>query len=136
MLQNITVNLLIFQGRICIDLQLYYSQTLSQEVFKHMCFKHLTERKYCYGRNSENENEARFFLNGRYSFFMKQKRHMSTLDVFIWLTVKSYSELSRNSHRRSSAKEVPLEISQNSQGNTCARLSFLKLMNHDISDVG
>ena len=61
---------------------------------------------------------------------------MSTLDVFIWLTVKSYSELSRNSHRRSSAKEVPLEISQNSQGNTCARLSFLKLMNHDISDVG
>ena len=33
-----------------VDLQLYYSRTFSQEVFKHMCFKHFKARKYYYGR--------------------------------------------------------------------------------------
>ena len=64
---------LIFQGRIGIDLRLYYSQNLSQEVFKHMCFKHFKERKYYYGRTSANENEASFLLNDRYYFFNKTK---------------------------------------------------------------
>ena len=31
---------------------------------------------------------------------MKFKRHMSKLNVFLWLTVKCYSEFSRNNHRR------------------------------------
>ena len=47
-----------------------------------MCFKHFKEGKYYYGRTSANEN-------------VKQK----WLDVFLWLTVKRYSEVSRSSHR-------------------------------------
>ena len=31
---------------------------------------------------------------------MKIKRHMSKLDVFLWFTVKCYSEVFRSSHRR------------------------------------
>ena len=64
---------LIFYGRIGIDLRLYYSQNLSQEVFKHMCFKHFKERKYYYGRTSPNKNKASFFSNDTYSFFYEIK---------------------------------------------------------------
>ena len=39
-----------------VDLPLYYSRTLSQEVFKHMCFKYFKERKYYYSRTLANEN--------------------------------------------------------------------------------
>ena len=70
---KITVNQLIFWGRIGIDLHFYYSQTLSQEFFKHVCFKHFKEPKYYYDRTLANKNEASFFLNDKYSFFMKQK---------------------------------------------------------------
>ena len=49
------VNQLIFREQF-VDLQLYYSQTFSQEVFKHMCFKHFKARKYYYGRTLANEN--------------------------------------------------------------------------------
>ena len=49
------VNQLIFREEL-VDLQLYYSRTFSQEVFKHMCFKHFNARKYYYGRISANEN--------------------------------------------------------------------------------
>ena len=38
-----------------VDLQLYYSRTLSQEVFKHMCFQYFKESKYYYGRTSANQ---------------------------------------------------------------------------------
>ena len=38
------VNQLIFREKL-VDLELYYSQTFSQEVFKHMCFKHFKARK-------------------------------------------------------------------------------------------
>ena len=47
---------------ILVDLQLYYSQTFSQEVFKHMCFKHFKARKYYYGRTSANENAKKWHV--------------------------------------------------------------------------
>ena len=68
------MNQLIFQGRIGIDLQLYYGLTLSPEVFKHTRFKHFKERKYYYGRTSANENLKNFFLNIRYYFFNETKK--------------------------------------------------------------
>ena len=40
---KIPMNQLIFGGRIGIDLQLYNSRTLSQEVFDYFCFKHFNE---------------------------------------------------------------------------------------------
>ena len=43
------VNQLILREEL-IDPQLYYRRTFSQEVFKHMCFKHFKARKYYYGR--------------------------------------------------------------------------------------
>ena len=49
------VNQLIFREEL-VDLQLHYSRTFSQEVFKHMCFKHFKARKYYYRRTSANEN--------------------------------------------------------------------------------
>ena len=49
------VNQLIFREEL-IDLQLNYSRIFSQEVFKHMCFKHFKARKYYYDRTSANEN--------------------------------------------------------------------------------
>ena len=48
-------NQLIFREEL-VELQLYYCRTCSQEVFKHMCFKHFKARKHCYGRTSVNEN--------------------------------------------------------------------------------
>ena len=51
---------------------------------------------------------------------------MSKLDVFLWLTVKCYSEVSRSSHRSFSVRKVLLEISQNSPEKTCVRASFLR----------
>ena len=39
---------------------------------------------------------------------------------------RSDTSQSRSSHRRCSVKKVFLEISQNSQGNTCARISLFK----------
>ena len=53
-----------------VDLQLYYSRTLSQEVFKHMCFQYFKESKYYYGRTSANQ-------------YVKQK-------VYIWFTTILY----------------------------------------------
>ena len=59
---------------------------------------------------------------------------MSKSDVFLWLTVKSYSEVSRISHWRCSVRKVFLEILQSSQENNCARVSFLlKLQAFKIS---
>ena len=58
-----------------VHLQLYYSRTLSQEVFKHMYLKHFKERRYCYGRTSANENVTKKKK--------KNRRHMSKLDVFL-----------------------------------------------------
>ena len=55
------VNQLIFRGEL-VDLQLYYSRTFSQEVFKHMCFKHFKARKYYYGRTSANENVKKWHV--------------------------------------------------------------------------
>ena len=55
------VNQLIF-GEKLVDLQLYYSRTFSQEVFKHMCFKHFKARKYYYGRTSANENVKKWHM--------------------------------------------------------------------------
>ena len=49
------VNQLIFREEL-VDLQLYYSRIFSQEVFKHMCFKHFKPRKYYYRRTSANKN--------------------------------------------------------------------------------
>ena len=49
------MNQLIFREEL-VDLQLYYSRTFSQDVFKHVCFKHFKACKYYYGRNSANEN--------------------------------------------------------------------------------
>ena len=66
-----------------------------------MFFKHFKECKYFYGRTLANKNDASFFLNDRYSFFYEtkmthvNKRHISKLDVFLWLTVKCYSKVSR-----------------------------------------
>ena len=56
---------------------------------------------------------------------IKFKRYMSKLDAFLWLTVKSYSEVSRISHWRCSVRKVFLEILQSSQENNCARVCFL-----------
>ena len=55
LLLKTSVNQLIFREEL-VDLQLYYSRTFSQEVFKHMCFKHFKARKYYYDRTSANEN--------------------------------------------------------------------------------
>ena len=49
------VNQLIFREEL-VDLQLYYSRTFSQKLFKHMCFRHFKAGKYYYGRTSANEN--------------------------------------------------------------------------------
>ena len=49
------MNQLIFREEL-VDLQLYYSRTFSQEVFKDMSFKHFKARKYYYGRTLANEN--------------------------------------------------------------------------------
>ena len=49
------VNQLIFREEL-LDLQLYYSRTFSQKLFKHMCFRHFKAGKYYYGRTSANEN--------------------------------------------------------------------------------
>ena len=49
------VNQLVFREEL-VELQFYYSQTFSLEVFKHICFKHFNARKYHYGRTSANEN--------------------------------------------------------------------------------
>ena len=68
------VNQLIFREEL-VDLQLYYSRTFSQEVFKHMCFKHFKARKYYYGRTSANENVKKWHVQ------VKFNRHMSKLDV-------------------------------------------------------
>ena len=85
------------------DLKLNYSRTLSQEVFKHMCFKQFKEPKYYYDRSSANENESSFFLNDRYFIFYERKmtgvnkiyeRNMSKLDVFLWISVKCYGAVS------------------------------------------
>ena len=55
------VNQLIFREEL-VDLQLCYSRTFSQEVFKHMCFKHFKARKYYYGRTSANENVKKWHV--------------------------------------------------------------------------
>ena len=55
------VNQPIFSEKL-VDLQLYYSRTFSQEVFKHMCFKHFKARKYYYGRTSANENVKKWHV--------------------------------------------------------------------------
>ena len=55
------VNQLIFRV-VLVDLQLYYSRTFSQEVFKHMCFGHFKARKYYYGRTSANENVKKWHV--------------------------------------------------------------------------
>ena len=55
------VNQLIFREEL-VDLQLYYSRTFSQEVFKHMCFKHFKARKYYYDRTSANENVKKWHV--------------------------------------------------------------------------
>ena len=49
------VNQLIFREEL-VDLQLCYSRTFSQEIFKHMCFKHFKACKYYHHRTSANEN--------------------------------------------------------------------------------
>ena len=68
------VNQLIFREEL-VELQLYYSRTFSQEVFKHMCFKHFKARKYYYGRTSANENVNKCHVQVIFN------RHMSKLDV-------------------------------------------------------
>ena len=68
------VNQLIFREEL-VDLQPYYSRTFSQEVFKHMCFRHFKARKYYYGRTSANENVKKWHVQ------VKFNRHMSKLDV-------------------------------------------------------
>ena len=55
------VNQLIFREEL-VDLQLYYSRTFSQEIFKPMCFKHFKARKYYYGRTSANENVKKWHV--------------------------------------------------------------------------
>ena len=55
------VNQLIFREEL-VDLQLYYSRTFSQEVFKHMCFKHFKARKYYYDRTLANENVKKWHV--------------------------------------------------------------------------
>ena len=55
------VNQLIFREKL-VFLQLYYSRTFSQEVFKHMCFEHFKARKYCYRRTSANENVKKWHV--------------------------------------------------------------------------
>ena len=55
------VNQLIFREEL-VGLQLYYSRTFSQDVFKHMCFRHFKARKYYYGRTSANENVKKWHV--------------------------------------------------------------------------
>ena len=55
------MNQLIFREEL-VDLQLFSSRTFSQDVFKHMCFKHFNSRKYHYGRTSANENVKKWHM--------------------------------------------------------------------------
>ena len=55
------VNQLIFREEL-VDLQLYYGRTFSQEVFKHICFRHFKAPKYYYGRTSANENVKKWHV--------------------------------------------------------------------------
>ena len=61
LLLKTTVNQLILREEL-VDLQLYYSRTFSQEVFKHMRFRHFKARKYYYGRTSANENVKKWHV--------------------------------------------------------------------------
>ena len=81
-----------------VDLQLYYSRTLSQEDFKQTCFKHFKECKYYCGRTSANEN-----VKQKWQVQMKFKRHMSKLDVFLRLTY-CHGKVSGSSHRMCSLR--------------------------------
>ena len=56
------VNQLIFRKEFIDLLQLYYSQSFSHEVFKHMCFRHFKARKYYYGSTSANENVKKWHV--------------------------------------------------------------------------
>ena len=58
---KIPVNQPIFMEEL-VDLQLYYSRTFSQGVFKHMCFRHFKARKYYHGRTSANENVEKWHV--------------------------------------------------------------------------
>ena len=72
------VNQLIFREEL-VDLQLYYSRTFSQKLFKHMCFRHFKAGKYYYGRTSANENVKKYHVQ------VKFNRHMSKLDISLLL---------------------------------------------------
>ena len=93
------MNQLIFYGRISIDLQLYYSRTLSQELFKHMCIKNILRNVNTI--TAELRQTKMWNKNGRCKWNLKD---MAKLEVFLWLTVKCYSEASRSSHRRCSIR--------------------------------
>ena len=55
------VSQLIFREEL-VDLTPYYSQTFSQEIFKHICFKHFKARKFYYGRTLANENVKKWYV--------------------------------------------------------------------------
>ena len=70
-----------------------------------------------------------FFITIWYEFSISKKTNIHQTLKFLILqyfcTSYKYNWSTRNSHRRCSIKKVFLEISQNSQENTCARVSFL-----------
>ena len=92
----------------------------------------------------------RGFLLNSFVFFIKTKfTHEKFLLSIFWLkharlyatfcryvNVKTLTlSLIRNSHRMCSIKKLFLKLQQNSQENTCARLSFLKKMNFEFCQI-
>ena len=66
----------------------------------------------------------------RFSLFLFLQKLKSFLEDF-WRSLLDFSRPFRSSCQRCSVKKVFLEISQNSQKNTCARVSFLNRTSRD-----
>ena len=99
----------------------------------------LTNQNWWPNQISQSFNSnAHAWWNGKYnrnSYFWKQKRKLiirsieikiDAKNVMFWLLKKTYERRKTEAvAQRCSVKKVFLEISQNSQENTCTRVSFL-----------
>ena len=95
----------------CFDLMLFF-------IIDVLCLNLIKSNAYFY---KINKVLAKDKLKAFYNLETKQEKRMK-YSILICILI---SILNRSSHRRYSAKRVLLEISQNLQENTCARVSFL-----------
>ena len=96
-------------------LQLFVNQAVTSEILE------LTLSFYSTWLKSQEKNEISW--EGKELLRWNKKRSLSFLKDFLLL--KTLSDMIKAAVQRCSVKEVFLEISQNSQENTCASVSFL-----------